>query len=107
MPDNHYPRTDVSFIIENLLACDKINPNSQTSVGNHFVTFMEVGHGPMRRKLVTINVFNGEVLYEQATYLAARFQFMGNLLTWLEKNKNWKEGAYIVPQNGNTTGNPE
>jgi hypothetical protein len=36
---------------------------------------------------------------EQATALALKFSFLSHLIEWLEENRNWKEGAYIVPQN--------
>ena len=40
----------------------------------------------------------GQVCLEQATALALRFSFLGLLIEWLVTNRNWKEGAYIVPK---------
>ena len=37
-----------------------------------------------------------EVNFIQATGLAIRFGFMGELLEWYEKEKYWKEGGYVV-----------
>lgn len=95
MPENYHPSVDVDFIISNLLRCNKVIPGSRSDIGQHMTTFVLEGNKPMHKRHVIITHSNGEVNFNQASSLAIKFHFMGNLLRWLEEFRNWKEGEYV------------
>ena len=96
MGDNFYPKVDLEFVIAKILKSDKILKNSQEVVGNTII-FITKGNQELRRRIVFIRcIAPNEVHFELASALAWRFGFMGDLLVWLELNKKWKEGGYIV-----------
>lgn len=92
------PTADLDFVITNILQCDKILPESRMNIGSNTITFVIKGIKPMHKRFVVINHKNGVINFNQATALAIRFQFMGDLLKWFEENRSWKEGAYIVEE---------
>ena len=95
MKDNFYPTVDVEFIIEKILASGKVNPESQIKVGSS-ISFMLIGNKAFHKRLINLREIDGTVNYMQATAFAAIFGFMGDLLIWCEKNRDWKEGGYVV-----------
>lgn len=95
MPDSYYPSVDFSFIEQHLQNTKKFT--GYITVGQTKV-FVLTGSQAIHKRTIRIRELNpGQVCYEQATGLAARFGFMGALLEWYELNRNWKEGAYIEP----------
>lgn len=95
MPDPFYPSVDFGFIEEHLKATGKFE--GYFSVGNT-TTFILTGNQAIFKRTIYIRQLQpGQVCYEQASGLAARFGFIGSLMKWLEENRHWKEGAYIVP----------
>lgn len=95
MPDPFYPSVDITFIEQQLKNTGKFEDGFFT-VGQT-KTFVLKGKQAIHKRTILIRELTpGQVCYEQATGLAARFHFIGALLTWLETNKHWKEGAYIV-----------
>jgi hypothetical protein len=103
MADKHYPSVDLDFLnrhikASNLLVKDGIFPTDVTT------TYIIKGNQAIhKRKLVVRHLEAGQVCLEQATSLALRFSFIGALMDWLEVNRSWKEGAYIVPPKENST----
>lgn len=98
MPDPYYPTTDIKFIIENVIASGKLVPDGIIKFG--FTTTFVV-RGPQavyRRSTLIREIEPGQICYEQATALASKFLFMRALLEWMVINRNWKEGAYILPE---------
>jgi hypothetical protein len=102
MPDNHYPSVDMDFIIEHVKASGKIVEGGVVKFGST-TTFVVTGQQAIYKRSTLIRELEpGKVCLEQATALALKFSFLGQLIEWLIANKNWKEGAYIVPQNQNS-----
>lgn len=52
------------------------------------------GNQALHKRMIIIRENNGQINFEQASSLAIRFSFMGELLKWLESNRNYKEGGY-------------
>lgn len=98
MSDIFYPTVDIQFLETQIIASGRVIPQSKIHVGST-TTFMLIGTQAFYKRLILIRELTpNQVSYEQASGLAIRIGFIGNLMDWLEKNKNWKEGAYIVPQ---------
>lgn len=97
MPDPFYPSVDFSFIDEHLKSTEKFE--GYFTVGQTTTFVLKGNQAIFKRTIVIREVLPGQVCYEQATGLAARFGFIGSLLLWLEINRNWKEGAYVVVPN--------
>lgn len=96
MPDPFYPSIDIGFITEELEKTGKFQ--GHLVVGST-TTFILKGPQAIHKRTILIRPLdNGEVCYEQASGLAARFRFMHNLLEWLDENRAWKEGAYIIKE---------
>jgi hypothetical protein len=94
MSNSFYPLADVNFIIEKLLKSKKVNPDTYLKVGNTHTVLLK-GDKALHKKIVLVREIDGQVNFMQATALAALHGFMGDLLIWFEKEKNWKEGAYV------------
>ncbi|MCT4138477.1 hypothetical protein HZP64_14550 [Elizabethkingia anophelis] len=97
MSDNFLPKTDIYFILEKLKASTKVITDSIEKVGDYTYSFVIEGDKPLYKRQGIIN-FNSdeEVNFDQATAMAIKYGFMGELLKWYESEKSWKEGAYIV-----------
>lgn len=95
MQDNYLPTIDLSFIVDCLLACPKIDPNSNVTFGN-VVMFALAGNKPIYKRMIVVTHDNGQVDYETASGLASRFRFLGAFLEWMKDNREWNEGAYYV-----------
>lgn len=99
MSDSFYPTISIEFIETSLLKSPKIVPNSKIKIGDS-TAFVTIGENKaMAKRLIILRELQpNEICYLQATALAARYGFMSGLLNWLEQNRNWKDGAYIVPK---------
>jgi len=98
MPDNHYPSIDIEFIEEHVIASGKLVKDGVLKIGSTTTYVVDGTQAIYKRSILVRELIPGQVCFEQATGLAFRFSFMGALLEWLERNRDWKEGAYIVPQ---------
>lgn len=94
MSNSHYPSVDAKFIIDKLLESNKIDPKTYLKVGGTHTVILK-GNKPLHKKLVVVREIDGNINFMQATGLAVIHGFMGDLLSWYETEKNWKEGAYI------------
>ena len=94
MPENEYPNVDAEFIIDRIQESDKIIKDSKFTVGST-TTFVLKGNKAFHKKFIVIRSIDGNVNFNQATGLAARFRFMGDLLKWFKVHRDWHEGAYI------------
>lgn len=104
MEESTYPLVTLEFLTAKILSSGQIIENSEVKVGNT-TTFMLKGSQEMRKRIILIRSTNeGEVNFGQASGLALRLRFMGELLNWFLENKNWKEGGYVV-SNHNPVGN--
>lgn len=97
-----YPTIDISFIIEQMEATGKLTEGGHIKIGKSHA-FIMAGHKPLHkrrffaREFEDANYVDGQVNFIQATGLAIICGFMGGLLIWLEKERDWKEGGFIVP----------
>jgi len=90
----HYPSADAEFVIKKLLESNKVDSETYLRVGGTHTVNLK-GSKPLHKKLVVVREIEGCINFMQATGLAVLHGFMGDLLTWYEKEKGWKEGAYI------------
>ena len=95
MEDENLPNVDATFIIQKILDSNKVIPDSKLKIGDT-TTFVAVGDKPMHKRHITLREFDGMINFDQATGKAILFGFMGDLLTWFEENRDWKEGGYFV-----------
>ncbi len=94
MPDPHYPSVDFGFIENSLNATGKFDGHFTVGATTTFI--LSGNKAIFKRSIYVRQLDPGQVCYEQASGLAARFNFLGSLLAWLEENRHWKDGAYIV-----------
>lgn len=97
MPDIYYPSVDLEFIVEHVKASRKLAKDGIVRFGSTTTFIVEGPQAIYKRSTLVRELEPGQVCFEQATGLALKFSFLGQLLEWLEANRNWKEGAYIVP----------
>lgn len=104
MNENYYPSVTLEFLTNKILSSGLVIEDSEIKVGNT-TTFMLKGSQEMRKRIILIRCTNDlEVNFGQASGLAIRLRFMGDLLDWFLQNKHWKEGGYVV-SNHNPVGN--
>lgn len=96
MPDPCYPSIDMDFIKENIIASGKLVPDGIVKVGATTTFILEGSQAIYKRSILVRELAENQVCLEQATSLAWRFSFLGKLISWLENNRNWKEGAYLI-----------
>jgi hypothetical protein len=98
MPDSHYPTVDIEFITKHVKASGKLVVDGIVKFGTT-TTFVINGPQAIYKRSIFIRELEpGQICLEQATAVALKFSFLGPLLKWLVLNRNWKEGAYIVPK---------
>ena len=96
MDEYLYPSVAFDFLKSKILNSGQIVENSEVKVGNT-VTFILKGSQEMRKRIILIRCTdNGEVNFNQASGLAIRLRFMGDLLNWFLIEKQWKEGGFVV-----------
>lgn len=96
MIDPHYPTIDIEFLTGFISKSDKIIENSLIEVGDTKCYILK-GDKSLHKRIVLIRQFkNNQVSLEYSVTLAVKFNFLGELMSWLEINRNWKEGAYKV-----------
>lgn len=95
MPDSHYPHVDAEFIKDCVKESGKLANDGIVKIGST-ITFVIAGNKPIYKRTTSAReLVSGQICLEQAISLALKFGFMGKLLSWLETNRNWKDGAYI------------
>lgn len=99
MPDTHYPTVDIDFIIEHVKASGKLAKGGVVKFGSTTTLVIDGSQAIYKRSILIREIETGQICLEQATAVALRFLFLGQLLEWLVTNRNWKEGAYIVSKN--------
>lgn len=99
MSDPHYPSVDTNFLENLVIESGKVIPNSKIKVGDTtaFVLDGNINKAMHKRLIVFRELRPNEISFEIATALAIKLNFMGDLLTWFENNKNWKDGGYRLP----------
>jgi hypothetical protein len=96
MSDNFYPSVDIEFIKKHVIASGRLVQEGIISIGSTTTFVLEGNQAIFKRTICIRELEPGQICFEQATALAIRFSFMGELLTWLKAKRNWKEGAYIA-----------
>lgn len=102
MPDPHYPSVDLDFILDHVNASGKLAHGGIVKFGSTTTLVVDGPQAIYKRSTLIRELEPGQICLEQATAVALKFSFLGQLLEWLVTNRNWKEGAYIVPQNQDT-----
>lgn len=95
MPDLFYPSVDIDFIIEYATASGRLAEDGIINVGSTTTFVVKGNQAIYKRSTLVRELEPGQVCLEQATSLALKFSFLGQLLEWLELNRGWKEGAYV------------
>jgi hypothetical protein len=94
MPDPHYPTIDAAFLEQLIEQAEKYQ--DKVKVGSTTLYVLQ-GTSSIKKRTVLVRTFaDGQVGFENATGIAIRLNFMGALLHWLETNRDWKDGAYVV-----------
>lgn len=95
MSDSYHPSVTTEFIIQKINKSNKVIDGSELRAGNS-ISFVLKGDKPFHKKFVTLREIDGCINFEQAMGKAILFSFIGDLLKWLEENKGWKEGEYLL-----------
>ncbi|MEZ4809235.1 MAG: hypothetical protein R2819_02640 [Allomuricauda sp.] len=95
MSENGYPTVSEDFLLDKIRNSPKIDASTEKKVGTSY-SFLMVGDKPIYKRQVTIRSIDGEFNFMQATSKAILLGFMSELLEYFEKEKKYKDGAYIV-----------
>jgi hypothetical protein len=93
MLDEHYPTVDLEFIKELILSSDKIEGTLQVGTTTAYIV---KGIKPISKRTILLRETDGQVGFMHATGYAITLGLMPKLLKWFEKNRDWKNGAYII-----------
>lgn len=94
MLDDHYPTVDIAFLDSVIRKCDNVEDVIDAGRTNAYIL---KGTKPViQRTIVVRDTGDGQVSYLMATGICGRLKCMGALLVWLEANRKWKDGGYIV-----------
>lgn len=97
MSDPFYPTVDLPFFEGLILSSGKVIAASKVKVGDT-TTFVQDNNKAMHKRIILIRELEpNQVSFEIATGWAIKLGFMGQLLTWFEEHRNWKDGGYFVP----------
>ncbi len=94
MSDPFYPAIDTAFLETLILSSGKVISDSKIKVGDSTAFVLDGDKALHKRLIIVRELAPNEVSFELATGLAIKLNFMSKLLNWLEKNKNWKDGAF-------------
>ena len=95
MPENYHPTIDISFIESEINKTGKIILDSKVNVGKTTIFVLKGDKPIFKRNILLREIAPGQIHFIQATGIAIKLSFMGNLLKWLEDNRGWKEGEYF------------
>lgn len=102
MSDDHYPFIDYIYLESLLEKSPKVIDS--ITVGSTRAFVLEGTAPSHKRTLYLRRTADGQIPYYKATGIAIRIGCLGELSSWYEINKNWKDGAYIVsPPDGNSS----
>lgn len=88
-----HPTVDISFLDEKIKAHANLAGSFVVGATHNYV---KEGDKPMYKRLISIrNLGDEQAGLDQATGIALNLGFLGELMEWLEANRNWKEGGYI------------
>lgn len=94
-----YPTVDISFIVEQMEATGMLEENGHVVFSKSHAFIFE-GHKPLHKRRVYVREFDSpeyaeaQVSFMNATGIAIIYGFMGELLKWFERERNWIEGGY-------------
>lgn len=91
--DTHYPSVDLAFFISLLENSSKVAGVLTEGTTKCFVIN---GTKPIGERIIIIREGATGVDYEYAVAIAYRMKKLSELMDWLEVNRNWKSGGYIV-----------
>lgn len=93
MNDDFYPTVDFTFLKQTLDNSELIEP--VFSIGST-TAYVLKGEAPIPKRILLLRESkDSQVDFIYATSIAHKAKFMGELLNWYEKNRNWKDGGYI------------
>lgn len=94
--DDHYPSVDLDSFCDIIKHSGKVK--DEFTIGKSTAYILE-GHKSISKRTIIIRRVGDEHYdYHQATGIAIKHGFMGSLLEWFEKHKDWKDGGYITPR---------
>lgn len=94
MDDSFYPTVDYTFLKNLIESSDKIQ--KIISIGST-TAYLFVGTSSISRRTVILRLpIDNQVDFNFAVSIAHRTKKLGELLVWLEKEKNWKDGGYTT-----------
>jgi hypothetical protein len=97
MFDDHYPTIDLEFAQSLFENCDKVIDTIRVG---ETIAYIIKGLKPIGMRTVILRSTDGQVGFLYLSGYAARFGFMGQLLKWLEENRNWKDGGFTISPTG-------
>jgi len=101
MTDFRYPAVDIEFLEQMIMASGKLEKGGIQKLAGYTKYFIE-GRQAIHKRTITANeVGPGQTGFEQSIGIAIKFKFLPALLDWLEKHRNWRDGAYFVPETQN------
>lgn len=102
MTDNYYPVVPISYILDQIQQSGKTEDGGIGRFGST-TTVVKSGTQAIHKRTIFIKDIdnNGNISLGKATALAIQYSFLSNLIKWLEDNKDWKEGAFLVKKNDN------
>jgi hypothetical protein len=96
MSDPFYPTVDIDFLLPFLKRSEIVDQSSIVQVGNT-TSFALTGRQALHKRLFVIRELKaGQIGVEQATAIAYRLGFLGELSQWLEDRRNRKDGGYKI-----------
>lgn len=102
MPDIFHPSADYEFIKHSAVGSGKLENDGVVEIGSTTTFVLKGPQAIYKRTILIRQLTPTQICFEQATGVALRLGFLGNLMEWYVKYRNWKEGGYIVPpQNDN------
>lgn len=91
--DSTYPRVDLDFLCDQILATDRV---VDTLVLRSNIFYTIGGETRNDRRIVNLKITEDRTVnYNIASALAYRFKFLPVLLAWYSQHRNWKEGGYF------------
>jgi hypothetical protein len=97
MEDIHYPTVDYHFLKD--LLDQSENVQRKIEVGTTIAYLFKGSSSISKRTIILRKPNDNQLDFDYSVALAHRSKTLGNLLIWLEKEKNWKDGGYFDVKN--------
>ncbi len=98
MADVYCPSVSTDFIIDFVKKSGKVAKDGIFRIGST-VNIVKDGNQAIHKRMTIIRELEYNcTCYDQAIGISINHNFLSDLLEWLKKEKNWKDGSYIVPQ---------